>query len=166
MPVYTNVYSVEVGGRNVLGGQNFSTDRTGSVTSEVIVPGLDPGTYSVIMEVGEQEHLTIAIGEVEILAEGAIGAEVSAADGLADIGDSLVVVWHFNTVSKDWTFYDPRPAAAEFNTLSALTNGRGLPGVGERRRYGRGAQQQDSQPHLLWGQLLEPGRLVGQSRLH
>ena len=82
MPVYTNVHSVEVGGRNVLGQQSFSTDRTGAVTADVTVPGLDPGTYSVIKEVGEEEHLTIAIGEVEVLAEGAIGTEVSAAEGL------------------------------------------------------------------------------------
>ena len=118
MPVYTNVYSIEVGGRNVLGGQNFSTDRSGAVTSEVTVPGLDPGTYSVIMEVGEEEHLTIAIGEVEILSEGAIGTEVTAAEGLANLGDNLVAVFHFNNAAKEWSFYDPRPEFADLNTLS------------------------------------------------
>ena len=123
MPVYTNVYSIEVGGRNVLGGQNFSTDRTGAVTSEVIVPGLDPGTYSVIMEVGEEEHLTIAIGEVEVLSEGAIGTEVTAAEGLANLGDNLVAVFHFNNAAKEWSFYDPRPEFADLNTLDNMVQG-------------------------------------------
>ena len=123
MPVYTNVYSIEVGGRNVLGGQNFSTDRAGAVTSEVTVPGLDPGTYSVIMEVGEEEHLTIAIGEVEILSEGAIGTEVTAADGLANLGDNLVAVFHFNNAAKEWSFYDPRPEFADLNTLDNMVQG-------------------------------------------
>ena len=123
MPVYTNVHSIEVGGRNVLGGQSFSTDRTGAATAEVIVPGLDPGTYSVIMEVGEEEHLTIAIGEVEVLAEGAIGTEVSAADGLANLGDNLVAVFHFNNAAKEWSFYDPRPEFADLNTLDNMVQG-------------------------------------------
>ena len=123
MPVYTNVFSIEVGGRNVLGGQNFSTDRTGSVTSDVIVPGLDPGTYSVIMEVGEEEQRVIAIGEVEILSEGAIGTEVTAADGLANLGDNLVAVFHFNNAAKEWSFYDPRPEFADLNTLDNMVQG-------------------------------------------
>ena len=123
MPVYTNVYSIEVGGRNVLGHQNFSTDRTGAVTSEVTVPGLDPGTYSVIMEVGEEEHLTIAIGEVEILSEGAIGTEITAAEGLANLGDNLVAVFHFNNAAKEWSFYDPRPEFADLNTLENMVQG-------------------------------------------
>ena len=123
MPVYTNVYSIEVGGRNVLGQQSFSTDRTGAVTSDVIVPGLDPGTYSVIMEVGEEEHLTIAIGEVEVLAEGAIGTEVSAAEGLAELGDNLVAVFHFDNAAKVWSFYDPRPEFADLNTLDNMVKG-------------------------------------------
>ena len=123
MPVYTNVFSIEVGGRNVLGGQNFSTDRTGAVTSDVIVPGLDPGTYSVIMEVGEEEQRVIAIGEVEILSEGAIGTEVTAADGLANLGDNLVAVFHFNNAAKEWSFYDPRPEFADLNTLDNMVQG-------------------------------------------
>ena len=123
MPVYTNVYSVEVGGRNVLGGQNFSTDRTGAVTSEVTVPGLDPGVYSVIMQVGEEEHRVIAIGEVEVLSEGAIGTEVTAAEGLANLGDNLVAVFHFNNAAKEWSFYDPRPEFADLNTLENMVQG-------------------------------------------
>ena len=123
MPVYTNVGSIEVGGRNVLGGQNFSTDRTGAVTSEVTVPGLDPGVYSVIMEVGEEEHRVIAIGEVEILSEGAIGTEVTAAEGLANLGDNLVAVFHFNNAAKEWSFYDPRPEFADLNSLDNMVQG-------------------------------------------
>ena len=123
MPVYTNVYSIEVGGRNVLGQQNFSTDRTGAVTAEVTVPGLDPGVYSVIMEVGEEEHLTIAIGEVEVLSEGAIGTEVTAAEGLANLGDNLIAVFHFNNAAKEWSFYDPRPEFADLNTLENMVQG-------------------------------------------
>ena len=123
MPVYTNVYSVEVGGRDVLGQQNTSTDRTGAVTTDVTVPGLDPGVYSVIMQVGEEEHRVIAIGEVEVLSEGAIGTEVTAAEGLANLGDNLVAVFHFNNAAKEWSFYDPRPEFADLNTLENMVQG-------------------------------------------
>ena len=160
MPVYTNVFSIEVGGRNVLGGQNFSTDRTGAVTSEVTVPGLDPGTYSVIMEVGEEEHLTIAIGEVEILSEGAIGTEITAAEGLANLGDNLVAVFHFNNAAKEWSFYDPRPEFADLNTLENMVQGEAYWILVAEGRGRSGPEQQGPQSHLPWRRLLEPGGLV------
>ena len=120
MPVYASVDEIKIGGRVISSGLDFSTDRVGAVTADGIrVPGLDPGTYSVEMEIND----IVAIGSVDVLPEGPSGLSTVVGDALAEVGDNLVVVWHFNTVSKDWTFYDPRPEAVEFNTLSALTDG-------------------------------------------
>ena len=168
MPIGELVSKVTIDGGNRLGGINLNTDRNGDVTiTGIVVPYSEPGFYPVKIEVGTGSNPQIAIVQLEILAEGTVaGVATAVGDALADVSDNLVVVWHFNTVSKDWTFYDPRPEAAEFNTLSALTDGEAYQVLVSADRHGRGAQRQDSQPHLLWGQLLEPGRLVGQSRLH
>ena len=79
MPVYTKVEYVEVGGTRQI-HEGVNTDRDGNVqVDEVLVPGLDPGVYSVVIAVGEKDNRTIAIGEVTVLAESsAAGAPADA----------------------------------------------------------------------------------------
>ena len=97
MPVYASVDSITVGGRESLGNLNVNTDRDGAVTVEgVVVPGLDPGIFSVQLEVND----IVAIGQVEVVSEGPRGLSTAVGDALAEVGDNLVVVWHFNTDSK------------------------------------------------------------------
>ncbi len=119
MPLYAAVDSIQIAGRDVLPVGNFSTDRTGSVTVDgVVIPGLDPGVYSVLMDIDD----TVAIGAVEVLAE-VVGTDTPTADALAPLGDSLSAAFHFDNVSKSWSFHDPRPEFADLNTLSSLVNG-------------------------------------------
>ena len=124
MPVYTKVLYVEVGGTRQT-FENVNTDREGNVTvEEALVPGLDPGTYSVVIAVGERDNPTIAIGEVEVLSEGiGTGASADLPDGVSGLGDNLEAIFHFNNTSKAWTFYDPRPEFADLNTLTELVSG-------------------------------------------
>ena len=120
MPVYASVDRVQIAGRDVLPAGNFSTDRTGSVTVDgVVIPGLDPGTYSILMDVDD----TVAIGALDILSEGPIGTEVPVSEALAELGDSLEAVFYFDNISKTWSFHDPRPEFADLNTLDNLVNG-------------------------------------------
>ncbi|MXZ90496.1 MAG: hypothetical protein F4W95_07355 [Chloroflexi bacterium] len=120
MPVYSSVDRVQIAGRDVLPVGNFSTNRNGSVTvSGVIIPGLDPGVYSVLLDVDD----TVAIGSLEVLSEGAIGTAVPVSEGLAPLDDHLEAAFYFDNVSKTWSFYDPRPEFADLNTLTDLVNG-------------------------------------------
>ena len=65
MPVYTEADYVEIGG-TTYDDPGVNTDRDGNITVEdVLIPGLDPGVYSVVINVDG----TIAIGEVNVLAE-------------------------------------------------------------------------------------------------
>ena len=119
MPVYAAVDSIQIAGRDVLPVGNFSTDRTGAVTVEgVVLPGLDPGTYSVLMDIDG----TVAIGSVDVLAE-VVGTDTAISDALAPLGDSLVAAFYFDNVTKTWSFYDPRPEFADLNTLTSLIQG-------------------------------------------
>ncbi len=120
MPVYTDASSVKIGGSQI-GNLNAHTDRDGNITVEdVLVPGLDPGTYSVQLKVKD----TVAIGELKVLAESAAGGAPAELPGAVEnLGDNLVAIFHFDDVGKVWSFYDPRPEFADLNTLTAMANG-------------------------------------------
>ena len=120
MPVYTEVDYIEIGG-TTYDDPGVNTDRDGNVTVEsVLIPGLDPGVYSVVMNVDG----TIAIGEVNVLAESsAAGAPSELPGAVENLGDSLVAIFHFDDVGKTWSFHDPRPEFADLNTLTEMVNG-------------------------------------------
>ena len=120
MPVYASADYVKIGG-TVFRDPGANTDIDGNITiDDVLVPGLDPGTYSVVINVDG----TVAIGELEVLAEdSARGAGAELPGALEPLGDNLVRVFHFNGVNKSWDFYDPRPDFADLNTLTTLVNG-------------------------------------------
>ena len=120
MKPYAEADYVKVGG-TTYNDPGANTDIDGNITiDDVLVPGLDPGTYSVIINVDG----TVAIGELEVLAEdSAAGAGTELPGALEALGDSLVRVFHFNDVNKSWDFFDPRDEFAELNTLTTLVNG-------------------------------------------
>ena len=105
MKPYAEADYVKVGG-TAYNDPGANTDIDGNITiDDVLVPGLDPGTYSVIINVDG----TVAIGELEVLAEdSAAGSGAELPGALEELGDSLVRVFHFNGVDKSWDFFDPR----------------------------------------------------------
>ena len=65
MKPYAEADYVKIGG-TVYNDPGANTDIDGNITiAGVLVPGLDPGTYSVVIDVDG----TVAIGELEVLAE-------------------------------------------------------------------------------------------------
>ena len=120
MPVYASADYVKIGG-TVFNDPGANSDIDGNITiDDVLVPGLDPGTYSVVINVDG----TVAIGELEVLAEdSAAGAGAELPGALEGLDDNLLRVFHFNDVNKSWDFFDPRDEFAEFNTLTTLING-------------------------------------------
>ena len=120
MPVYASADHVKIGG-TVFENPGANTDIDGNITIDgILVPGLDPGTYSVVIKVDD----TVAIGELGVLAEdSAAGAGAELPGALEGLDDNLVRVFHFNDVDKSWDFYDPRPDFADLNTLTTMVNG-------------------------------------------
>ena len=120
MPVYASADYVKIGG-TVFNDPGANTDIDGNITIDgILVPGLDPGTYSVVINVDG----TVAIGELDVLAEdSAAGAGAELPGALEELTDNLVRVFHFNGVDKSWDFYDPRADFADLNTLTTLVNG-------------------------------------------
>ena len=120
MPVYASADYVKIGG-TVFNDPGANTDIDGNITIDgILVPGLDPGTYSVVINVDG----TVAIGELDVLAEdSAAGAGAELPGALEGLDDNLLRVFHFNDVDKSWDFFDPRDEFAELNTLTTLVNG-------------------------------------------
>ena len=124
MKVYAEVAAISIGGADVRGGRSFRTDRDGKVTAEgLVIPGLDPGTYSVEMRVGSEEEQTVAIGSIEVQQEVVAGAVAELPGALEALDDNLEAVFYFDNVSKEWSFYDPREDFADLNTLSGMIAG-------------------------------------------
>ena len=49
--------------------------------------------------------------------------EAPVSEALAPLGESLMAVFHFDRISRDWLFYDSHPQFAGFNTLETLVPG-------------------------------------------
>ena len=121
MPIHRLVDDVIIDGADRLGNANFNTDADGNVTvTGILVPYADPGFFPVRIKVGEET----AVVQLEILAESSVRGAASPLPGaVMDLGDSVVRIFHFNTSSKVWTFYDPRPEFEGLNTLTELAAG-------------------------------------------
>ena len=125
MPIYERVTEVTIDGGNRMGGTAINTDSEGDVTiTGIVIPFADPGFYPVKIVVGTGGSAETAIVQLEILAESDVRGVTSPLPGaVTDLGDSLVRIFHFNSTSKVWTFYDPRPEFEGLNTLTELAAG-------------------------------------------
>lgn len=120
----TVVQSIKLGGREVLGNRTVNTEADGSfVADNLMVPGLDPGSYALVITVGTGSNQTTAVTIFQVTApERQTVQSSSPAAALAPLIDAnnLERVFYFNNSTKTWLFFDPRPAFAAANTLREL----------------------------------------------
>ncbi|MDE2779626.1 MAG: IPT/TIG domain-containing protein [Chloroflexota bacterium] len=115
---HVRVVSVLFGNIDVTPGGSIATDALGDFAVEVTAPGLDPGLQTVQVTIAGVTAST----PFEIAPPGVTpGAIVPVAEGLAELGDGLEVLFHFNNDTKAWTYYDP--LFTEENTLNFLVAG-------------------------------------------
>ena len=121
MPLFTLVH-VQIADIRV-SGQGVETDGLGSFTIEdVLVPQLRPGSHTVeamVQTQGEEDaKVRKVIQIVDIITR---DSEEAFAD-LIESG-SLTRVWQLDRQTQAWSFFDPSPEFAEFNTLSEVSSG-------------------------------------------
>ena len=120
---FETVEKVEFGGLGTLGSRNVNTDGAGNFTiTDLLVPGLDPGTHSVKVEVSTGSNRTTSSISFEVLESGLIGAPTPMEDVYA-MSDSLLRIFRFANISKTWEFNDRRDEFADANTLDDLVSG-------------------------------------------
>ena len=118
------VDEIRIGNRSVLGIPVPSTDREGNLAiPNLMVPGMQPGIYPLIVEIGTGELRTVAAASFEVLEQGVAIPGDSVAAAVEPLGDSLVRIFRFDSSTKAWLFYDPRPAFANANTIEELVSG-------------------------------------------
>ena len=112
-----SVTNVTIAGQDVTPAGNVNADRNGTFTvTGVVVPLLNPNRYVVKVTAGGEE----AIGYLTVSTEVASNAP---ADVFASLGDRLLRVWYLDRATQEWSFYDPAPEFAAFNSLTEVHSG-------------------------------------------
>ena len=123
MPLYTLV-TLKIADISVA-GTGAETDGLGSfVKEDVLVPQLKPGTHTVEASVATQGAEAAKVRTtIEIVESFTTGAP---ADVFEPLGDRLVRVWYLERATQVWSFYDPDPDVAAFNTLTEVSSGQNV----------------------------------------
>ena len=122
MPLFTlvDLYIADIN----VSGRGVETDGLGSFTVDnVLVPQLKPGTHTVEARVATQgqDQPTKVRTTVEIVDIITRDSD-EAFEELIENG-TLTRVWHLEPATQGWTFYDPNPDFADFNSLTEVSSG-------------------------------------------
>lgn len=113
---FVPVTSVTVGSLEVTPSPKPSSDVNGMLEFDIVIPGLDTGIQTIEVKVSG----TTAGTGFTVTESGVNPGDIKpVADGLADLGDNLDVIWHFNNDTKDWSFWDGQ----EGSTLTHVITG-------------------------------------------
>ena len=115
-PAFATVAVMEIGGVDVRPVPAPATSINGDFESTVLVPQLELGNQTVSVRVSQTTITTF----LEI---GTATVSKAPVDVFASLGDRLVRVWYLDTTTQTWSFYDPSPEFAEFNTLTEVSSG-------------------------------------------
>ena len=121
MPLFTlvNVFIADIR----VSGQGIETDGLGSFTIEdVLVPQLRPGSHTVEAQVATQGEEDAKVRKVIQIVDIITRASDEAFADLIDNG-TLTRVWHLDAATQTWSFFDPAPEFADFNTLTEVSSG-------------------------------------------
>ena len=124
---FTTLQEVKVGGITVIPNPaNPSVNRDGILaSSQVLIPGLDPGTHNVRVKVSDtvvSVPFTITSDDAPLASTGD-QAPADAFKALIDSGNLLTVYW-FDAENQAYLSYDPDPANAGFNNLDTVSGGK------------------------------------------
>ena len=122
---FLRVSLIEIGGQNVTPVPAPQTDKWGAfTTSDIQVPQLNLTRHAVKVVVGDEDGSDGDATEFLTLV-GAVASNAPA-DIFASLGDRLVRVWYLERSTQVWSFYDPDPDVAAFNTLTEVSSGQSV----------------------------------------
>ena len=119
-PLYTAVSDMTIDGLPVLPVPTPITNEEGAFSASVTVPQAELGDRTVLVDVGgtvKTAFITIGTAVAEPVTD--------PADVFADLvaNGTLERVWYLDAATQDWSFYDPDPEFADFNTLMEVSSG-------------------------------------------
>ena len=117
-PAFATVAVMEIGGVDVRPVPAPATSINGDFESTVLVPQLELGNQTVSVRVSSTTittFLELAVATAAVVTD--------PADVFGGLGDRLVRVWFLDRATQQWSFYDPDPGVAAFNTLTEVSSG-------------------------------------------
>ena len=118
-PAFAAVAVMEIGGVDVRPVPAPATSIDGDFESTVLVPQLELGNQTVSIRVSQTTITTF-------LELSTVTVSRAPADVFASLGDRLVRVWYLERSTQVWSFYDPDPDVAAFNSLTEVSSGQNV----------------------------------------
>ena len=120
MPLFTLV-AIDIANIRV-SGKGVETDGLGSfVIENVLVPQLKPGSHTVEALVRPRAMIPRVREVIQIVDIITRDSEEAFADPIEN--GTLTRVWHLDAATQTWSFFDPAPEFADFNTLTQVSSG-------------------------------------------
>ena len=121
MPLFTLVH-LYIANIN-LSGKGVETDGLGSfVIENALIPQLKPGTHTVEAQVETQGEQPAKVRKAVQIVDIITRDSTEAFEGLIESA-TLTRVWYLDRQTQTWSFFDPSPEFAEFNTLNQVSSG-------------------------------------------
>ena len=114
---YVPLQSVRIAGIEALTGVQVLTDHQGNFSVDLTVPTVGEGKQTVVVIVGGET----ATGSLVVDANTVANSPVPVGRAMAGLGSNLIVVWHYDSGTKAWRFYDP--SMNDFNNLVEMVAG-------------------------------------------
>ena len=121
LPAQVAVAVMEINGIDVRPVPAPATGANGGFEATVLVPQLELGNQRVTIRVAESTPTTF----VEVV-EATAAVVTAPAEVFGGLGDRLVRVWYLERSTQVWSFYDPDPDVAAFNTLTEVSSGQNV----------------------------------------
>ena len=99
---FSPVRSLFLGNSEVASDAGTSTDAIGRFVTRFVVPGTQTGLQQVRVTIDG----AVAVAAFRVIGSDAAGGATEISQALAALASRLEVVWHFNTTTKEWSFYD------------------------------------------------------------
>ena len=113
--------TLTIGDVSVIPSPAPRASRNGDIEATITIPLLNPGSYTVVLTNDTNANFTatatfVAVASKAPAAASADTTETVFADVIAN-SDNLVRVWRFSNADQGWSFFDPRAAFSDANTL-------------------------------------------------
>ena len=125
MKEYSYIDYVKISNRNTSFKSTYTDGNGNAVIEDVFIRDLSPGIYPVEVKIRD----TIGVSSVEVLSyidnisTQMIGSDGVLPDALGEYKNKIKTIFHFNKLSKEWTFYDTREGIEQYSTLKLLKDG-------------------------------------------
>ena len=117
-PAFATVAVMTIGTIDVRPVPAPATSIDGDFSANILVPQMELGNQTVTIRVSST-NITDFVKVVE--AEAVTTA--APADAFESSGARLVRVWYLDSATQAWSYYDPNPAFAPFNSLTEVSSG-------------------------------------------